>query len=151
MTLESTSHRAAADGARRLHNAVPPPDEDLERAVLRTLDRVLELVQRRPLSACEFRLLLGLLEHDATISELARALDESPAPVIEAGRRLALRGLVRQRRTGGRRETELGLNTAGLKEIRPLITAASTAGAPDLHSAPHGQAIPQRSGSEHGI
>jgi DNA-binding MarR family transcriptional regulator len=100
-------------------------------AVLKSLDHVLELVGRRPLSAVEFRLLLGLVERDATVSQLAEALGDDPAEISETGRRLALPGLVRWRRVGSEREVVLGLTAAGLKEVRPLITAASGVAAPE--------------------
>ena len=123
---------ASTRATRSASPPVTPHDETAaEPGVRQTLDRVLELVGRRPLSATEFRLLLGLVERDATVSQLAEALAKDPAEISETGRRLALPGLVRWRRVGSEREVVLGLTAAGLKEVRPLIAAASGVAAPE--------------------
>ena len=88
------------------------------------LDRVLELVGRRRLSAAELRILLRLVDRDAGIPELAEALDERTVDVRRCGRRLSARGLVRWRHAGTRKETRLGITPAGLTTVRALLTAA---------------------------
>ena len=43
-----------------------------------TLDRILELFERRKVSATELRVLLALIDRGAGVSDLAEALDQSP-------------------------------------------------------------------------
>jgi DNA-binding MarR family transcriptional regulator len=88
---------------------------------------VLELVERRRLSATELRVLLLLLEQEASLPTLAEALAQRPVDIMRAGRRLAMRGLVRWRHVGRREETRLVITPAGLATMRALLTAASQA------------------------
>lgn len=88
------------------------------------LDRVLDLVERRQLSAGELRILLRLVEGEAAIAELAEALDQRPLDVRRCGRRLAARGLVLWRHAGTRQGTRLAITSAGLTTVRALLTAA---------------------------
>ena len=89
------------------------------------LDRVLELVERRQLSATELRVLLRLLDQEATLPKLADALAQRPVEIRRAGRRLAMRGLVQWRHVGRRAQTRLALTAAGMATMRALLTAAS--------------------------
>jgi DNA-binding MarR family transcriptional regulator len=91
----------------------------------RALDRVLELLERRQLPATELRVLLRLVDREASLSELAEVLSHRPIDITRAGRSLAMRGLVRWRHLGRRKETRLGITAAGLATIRALLTAAS--------------------------
>ena len=98
-----------------------------------TLDRVLGLLERAELSATEMRVLLALLERrDATIAELAGVLDAQPAEMTRAGRRLAMRGLIRWHH-GGRPEHALLDGTgAGAATIGALLASlGQVAGADD--------------------
>jgi hypothetical protein len=88
------------------------------------LDRLLELVGRRRLSASELRILLRLVDGDAGIPELAEALDERPVDVRRCGRRLSARGLVSWRHAGSLKHTQLAITPAGLTAVRALVTAA---------------------------
>jgi DNA-binding MarR family transcriptional regulator len=88
------------------------------------LDRTLELLQRCRLSATELRVLLALLDHEASLSELAEALDDRPVEIRGAGRSLSARGLVRWRHGPRRKETRLEITGAGLATIRELLTTA---------------------------
>jgi hypothetical protein len=88
------------------------------------LDRVLELVARRRLSAAELRVLLRLVDREASIVELAEALDERALDVRRCGRHLAARGLVRWLHSGTRKETRLAIAPAGLATVRALLMAA---------------------------
>ena len=65
------------------------------------LDRVLRVFERGQHSATEMRVLLRLIDHrDAGIGELAEQLGCRPTEITRAGRRLAMRGLVRTRFAG---------------------------------------------------
>ena len=96
-----------------------------------TLDRVLELVVRRKLSATELRVLLALLDRGACLPDLAEALDQRPDEVTRAGRSLSMRGLIRWHHVGKRKQTRLEITSSGLTTVRALLTAAgvSSAGA----------------------
>lgn len=89
------------------------------------LDRVLELVGRRQLSAAELRILVRLIDREASIPELAEALDERPVDVRRCGRRLSARGLVSWRHAGPLKHTQLSITPAGLTTVRALLAAAS--------------------------
>jgi DNA-binding MarR family transcriptional regulator len=91
------------------------------------LDRVLELVLRRRLSATELRLLLRLADREAGVPELPEALDQRPAEIRRAVRRLAMRGLVRSGHIGSLKQTGLSLTREGLATVQALLTAAGQA------------------------
>jgi DNA-binding MarR family transcriptional regulator len=90
-----------------------------------TLDRVLELVERRRLSATELRVLLALLDRGACLPDLAEALDQGPDEITRAGRSLSMRGLIRWHHVGRRKQTRLEITSSGLTTVRALLTAAS--------------------------
>lgn len=102
----------------------PRESERSERAACEVLDRLLELLDGRELSLCEFRVLLGLVERDASVPELARVLGRDASVIQTRGQRLVDRGLLRKRQTRTHDEPLLGLTARGLMELRPLITAA---------------------------
>jgi DNA-binding MarR family transcriptional regulator len=87
------------------------------------LDRVLELFERRGLSATELRVLLALLDRGARLSDLAEALDQRPDEIRRAGRSLSMRGLTRWHHAGRRNETRLEITSSGLMSVRALLTA----------------------------
>ena len=89
-----------------------------------TLDRVLELVERRKLSATELRVLLALLDREACLADLAEVLDERPDEITRASRRLSMRGLIRWHHVGRRKQTRLEITSSGLTTVRALLTAA---------------------------
>jgi len=93
----------------------------------RALDRVLELLERRQLPATELRVLLRLLEREASLSELAEVLGHRPIDITRAGRSLAMHGLARWRHLGRRKETRLEITAAGMATIQALLTAGSHA------------------------
>ena len=86
---------------------------------------MLELVERRALSATELRILLRLVDREAGMPELAEALDQRPVDVRRCGRRLAARGLVSGRHTGPRDQTRVAITSAGLATVRALLTVAA--------------------------
>jgi len=88
-----------------------------------TLDRVLELVERRGLSVTELRVLLALLDRGARLSDLAEALDQRPNEITRAARSLSMRGLTRWHHVGRRKETRLEITSSGLTTVRALLTA----------------------------
>jgi hypothetical protein len=92
-----------------------------------SLDRVLELIELRQLSITELRLLLHLVDREASLSELGEALSQRPVEIRRAGWRLAMRGLVQWRHLGRREETRLGITASGLATMRVLLTAADRA------------------------
>ena len=91
---------------------------------------MLELVGRRGLSAVELRILVRLVDREASIPELAEALEERPVDVRRCGRRLSARGLVSWRHAGPLKHTQLAITPAGLTTVRELLTAASGLGEP---------------------
>jgi len=93
------------------------------------LDRVLELVERRKLSATELRVLLALLDREACLSDLAEALDQRPAAITRAGRSLSMRGLIRWHHVGRRKQTRLEITSSGLTTVGALLTAAGATSA----------------------
>ena len=97
-----------------------------------TLDRVLELFERADLSATEMRVLLALLgRQDATIAELADALDTHPSEITRAARRLALRGLIRWHHGGREGQALLDGTVAGEETIEALLTSVRPVAAAD--------------------
>jgi DNA-binding MarR family transcriptional regulator len=89
-----------------------------------SLDRLLELFERAELSATEMRVLLALLgRHDATIPELADVLDTHPTEITRAGRRLAMKGLIRWHHGGRPEHALLDATRAGTATIEALLTS----------------------------
>jgi DNA-binding MarR family transcriptional regulator len=121
-----------------------PPPSDVTRASPRdgptravaqaTLDRVLELFERRGLPPTELRVLLALLDRGARLSDLAEALDQRPHEITRAARSLSMRGLTRWHHVGSK-ETRLEITSSGLTTVRALLTAvgapAADADSPD--------------------
>ena len=107
-------------------------------AAREALDRVLELFEQGQLSATEMRVLLRLLERrDASIPELAKELCTGPADITRAGRRLAMRGLVRWQYGRRPEQALLNLTAAGAAAIGVLLTALGRIeAAPARGSAP---------------
>ena len=96
------------------------------------LDRVLYVFERGQHSATERRVLLRWVDHrDAGIGELAEQLECHPTEITRAGRRLAMRGLVRTHRAGRPEQTLMEITPSGLATVRTLLTAAR----PSLDSA----------------
>jgi DNA-binding MarR family transcriptional regulator len=86
------------------------------------LDRVLHAFERGRHTATEMRLLLRLVDrHDAGIRELADQLGSRPTEVTRAGRRLAMRGLVRTHRAGRGDQTLMEITPSGLATVRTLL------------------------------
>lgn len=94
-----------------------------------TLDRVLELVERRKLSPTELRVLLALLDRGACLPDLGEALAQRPDEITRAGRSLSMRGLIRVHHVGRRKQTRLEITTSGLTTVRAFLTAAGATSA----------------------
>jgi DNA-binding MarR family transcriptional regulator len=89
------------------------------------VDRVLRVFERGQHSATELRVLLRLVDHrDAGIAELAEQLGCRPTEITRAGRRLAMRGLVRTHRAGIPEQTLMEITPSGLASVEKLLTAA---------------------------
>jgi MarR family len=102
-----------------------------------TLDRVLELFERAGVSATEMRVLLALRDRrDATIAELADVLDTQPTEITRAGRRLAMRGLIRWHHGGTPGQALLDGTVAGAETIDVLLADLGPATAVDGESFP---------------
>jgi DNA-binding MarR family transcriptional regulator len=120
-----------------VRQGISRPSDRSMLAARATLDRVLELVERRKLSATELRVLLALLDRGACLSDLAEALDARPDQITRAGRRLSMRGLIRWHHVG--RQTRLEITSSGLTTVRALLTAAgATSAAADRPEAAAG-------------
>jgi DNA-binding MarR family transcriptional regulator len=106
------------------------------RSASTTLDRVLELFERVELSAIELRVLLALLERrDATVAELAGMLDTHPTEITRAGRRLAMRGLIRWHHGGRPEQALLDGTVAGAETIEALLAGLDGEAFPDSRVA----------------
>lgn len=69
----------------------------------------------------QYRMLVVLHEHTATLTELAAQLDVAPSTAMRMVDRLEAAGLVdRTVRPENRRETHLGLTTAGRRTVRAV-------------------------------
>ena len=102
----------------------PQSDASAFGAAKRSLDRVLELFEQGQLSATEMRVLLLLLERrDAGIADVAEELGTRPTEITRAGRRLAMRGLVRWHHGGGPEHALLEVTAAGVATIGAVLTA----------------------------
>ena len=104
-----------------------------------TLDRVLQLLERRKLSATELRVLLALLDRGACLADLAETLDQRPDEITRASRSLSMRGLIRWHHVGRRKQTRVEITSSGLTTVRALLTAAgATSAATDRREAAAG-------------
>jgi DNA-binding MarR family transcriptional regulator len=88
------------------------------------IDRVLDVLERRGLSPGELRVLLGLLDREASLAELAEALRRPLSEVRRSGGRLARRGLVRWYHFGRRDETRLTITRDGRATVQALSADA---------------------------
>jgi hypothetical protein len=103
---------------RRARAHTPP-----ERAAARALDRVLELLERRWLSASDLRIMLAVKDGDAAISDLAKSLGWRSDEVRRGAARLYGHGLLRWAHNAGREEAIVGSTRSGLATLQPLLTA----------------------------
>ena len=105
--------------------ATRPADHAPKSGAHAALDRVLRVFERGHHSATEMRVHLGLADQrDAGIGELAEQLGCRPTEMTRAGRRLAMRGLVRTHQAGGPEQTLMEITPSGLATVRMLLTAA---------------------------
>ena len=113
------------------HDTSPPSARDGPRpaVALATLDRILELFERRKLSVTELRVLLALTDRGAGVSDLTEALDESPDAITRAARRLSSRGLIRWQHLGSLKQTRFDITSFGLTTVRALLTAVDATAA----------------------
>lgn len=114
----------AHEGRTRLRSAA---DRRTDRRPSSGIDAALDLLERDRLAAGELRILLALVDRDATISDVAKWLRRKPRDVRLAAARLYARGLLRWRfrRSKDRpleKEEVLGITGDGLGTIRPLLT-----------------------------
>jgi DNA-binding MarR family transcriptional regulator len=91
------------------------------------IDRVLAVFERRGLSPSELRVLLKLLDREASLRELSEMLGKPPSEVFRAGSRLATRGLARWYHAGARKESRLVIATDGQAAMRVLLAEAEQA------------------------
>lgn len=91
------------------------------------VDQVLEAFDHCGLSPCELRVLLTLIDREASLPEIAEALGKPAGEITRAARRLATRGLVRWYHVGAREETRLVITARGLATMRALLAAAERA------------------------
>jgi hypothetical protein len=127
--MTASQHGIAPPDAGRLHRQShrvlsDRPGDGSTSGTGTAIDRVLELVGRRQLSATEVRVLLRLVDREAGVPELAEALGLRPVEITCAGRRLASRGLMRWYHVGKRKGSRMGTTRAGLATVRALLTAA---------------------------
>jgi DNA-binding MarR family transcriptional regulator len=107
--------------------SVGPGDGPVSASALPAIDRVLEVFERRGLSPTELRVLLKLLDREASLLELAQALGQPPSEITRVGRRLSTRGLVRWYHVGSHKETRLEVTEGGLATMQALLVEADRA------------------------
>jgi DNA-binding MarR family transcriptional regulator len=88
------------------------------------IDQVLEVLERRGLSLGELRVLLALLDREASLAELAEGLDKPVGEVWRSGSRLARRGLVRWYHVGPRDQSRLTITVGGRATVQALTAEA---------------------------
>jgi predicted transcriptional regulator len=121
---------AAAAGRRQLRVAHDRHADAQTRAAPTAklaLDGLLELLERRRLSATELRILLAVLDREVPVSELAETFGRRSLDIRRAAARLYARGLVRWRHDAWSGEAVFGITRAGLATVRPLLIAAGAA------------------------
>ena len=89
------------------------------------IDRVLAMLEQRGLSPTEVRVLLHLLDRDASLVDVADALGHPPSVITRAGGGLDSRGLVRWFHAAHTKETRLAITADGLATVRSLLAAAA--------------------------
>ena len=92
----------------------------------RALDTLLELLERRRLSATELRILLAVLGSEMPVHELAESFGRPPVEIRRNGARLYARGLLNWRHDGASKGAVFAITPAGLATLRPLVTAAAS-------------------------
>jgi DNA-binding MarR family transcriptional regulator len=85
------------------------------------IDRVLELLERRGLSLGELRLLLRLLDREASLADIGEALDKPISEIWRTAGRLSRRGLVRWYHVRPRDETRLTITKDGRATVQALL------------------------------
>ena len=101
------------------------------------IDRVLAVLEQRGLSPTEVRVLLHLIDREASLVEVASALGHPPTVITRAGGGLDSRGLVRWFHAAHTKESRLAITADGLAVMRRLFAAADTA----VGEAPPGKVV----------
>jgi DNA-binding MarR family transcriptional regulator len=91
------------------------------------IDRVLAVLEQRGLSPTEVRVLLHLLEREASLVEVANSLDHPPSVITRAAGGLDSRGLVRWFHAAHTKQTRLAITADGLATMRALLDPADRA------------------------
>ena len=90
---------------------------------------MLAVLEQRGLSPTEVRVLLHLLDREASLVQVANALGHPPGVITRAGGGLDSRGLVRWFHAAHTKESRLAITADGLAAMRALLAAAAlTAG-----------------------
>jgi DNA-binding MarR family transcriptional regulator len=84
---------------------------------------VLAMLEQRGLSPTEVRVLLHLLDREASLVEVANALGHPPSVITRAAGGLDSRGLVRWFHAAHTKETRLAITADGLAAMRALLAA----------------------------
>jgi DNA-binding MarR family transcriptional regulator len=91
------------------------------------IDRALAVLEQRRLSPTEVRVLLNLLDREASLVDVANALGHSPRVITRAAGGLDSRGLVRWFHAADTKESRLAITADGLAATRALLAAADLA------------------------
>ena len=94
----------------------------------RATDSLLAVLEQRGLSPTQVRVLLHLLDREASLVEVANALGHPPSVITRAAGGLASRGLVRWFHAGHTKESRLEITADGLATLRSLLAAAAPIG-----------------------
>ena len=85
------------------------------------------MLELRGLSPTEVRVLLHLLDREASLVEVANALGHPPSVIARAGGGLDSRGLVRWFHAAHTKESRLAITANGLAAMRAVLAAADVA------------------------
>ena len=125
-TLEPSVAAPDSGRLRVVSDRQPDAPVHTTRAPEHTLDALLELLERRRLSATELRILLAVLGSEMPVHELAESFGRPPVEIRRAGARLYARGLLNWRHEAASKEAVFAITPAGLTTLRPRVTAAAS-------------------------
>ena len=95
----------------------------------RRLDVLLELLERRDMTATDLRVLLAFVDRERTLGELTGVVQMPTTPIKRIAGRLCLAGLLRQAHDPETDEPAYAITARGLATLKPLVTAATPRGA----------------------
>jgi hypothetical protein len=90
----------------------------------RRLDLLLELLERRSMTATDLRVLLAVIDRERSLRELVDLVTRPAASVRKTAGRLCLAGMLRQTHDPHTDGPAYAITPRGLAALKPLLTAA---------------------------